>query len=129
MAKPPNNKRVLVVEDDESLREVLRYNLKDEGFTFIEAEDGAKGLEVVGAFKPQIILLDLMMPNLSGFDVIKGLQRDGFGHIPVIVMTAYTPASNEALLRLEPNVKDFVKKPIAYDDLMVRVHKILDGEG
>lgn len=123
---PEPGYRVLVIDDDESLRELFELAMEKEGFQVAAAEDGFKGLAKVAAFQPHLIVLDLMMPNLSGFEVIHRLQKSAPA-IPVIIITGYSDQANEQLLRQEPNVLDFVKKPIVYAELAALARKLLAG--
>ncbi len=107
-------RRLLVVDDDESLRELFRFSMEKEGFAVGEACDGLEGLQKTPEFEPDLIVVDLMMPNLGGFEMVRNLQALGFGKIPVVVITAYSDESSEQMIRQERNVVDFVKKPINY---------------
>src|SRR4051812_7887871 len=107
----PAAKRLLIIDDDDSLRELFEFAMEKEGFFVASAEDGVKGLAKAAVFNPDLIVLDLMMPNLSGFEVIHRMQADGL-KTPVIVITGYSDQANEQVLRQEPNVVDFFKKPI-----------------
>lgn len=123
---PENGKRLLVIDDDDGLREIFKHFMEREGYLVAEAEDGVVGLAKVPVLKPHLIVLDLMMPNLNGFDVLHRLQKDGLGHIPVIIITGYSESANEQILRQEPNVVEFLKKPIAYAELLKLIRRLLD---
>jgi len=125
MTTPPDAKRLLIIDDDESLREIFDIAMTQAGFIVAGAEDGVKGMAKVPAFKPHLIVLDLMMPQLDGFGVIHRLQAEGLGGIPVIVITGYSDQANENLVSSEPNVVDFFHKPIKYDDLAKRIKGLL----
>lgn len=128
MAAPKkNNYRLLVIDDDEGLREIFEKAMELEGFQVASAADGILGLAKAAAFKPHLIVLDLMMPNLNGFEVIHRLQKDGMGAIPVVVITGYSEKSNAQLVRQEPNVVEFIKKPIRYGELAGIIRRLLDG--
>ena len=113
----PTKKRLLVVDDDESLRELFRFSMEKEGFAVGEAVDGVDGLQKTPEFEPDMIVVDLMMPNLGGFEMVRNLQALGFGKIPVVVITAYSDQSSEDMIRQERNVIEFIKKPINYGAL------------
>ena len=121
----PRATRLLVIDDDESLLEVFQLTMTREGFEVAEAADGLKGLAKIAVFKPDVIVLDLMMPNLNGFETIHRLQREGFGNIPVIVITGYSDRANVHILRQEPNVVEFLVKPIDYASLAASIRKLL----
>src|SRR5437763_1242899 len=87
LAAPYGNAgRVLVVEDDEGIREMLKYNLVTAGFSVHEASDGATGLRTARTSRPDLILLDLMLPGMSGFDFCRALRRSS--RVPIIMITA-----------------------------------------
>jgi DNA-binding response OmpR family regulator len=119
-------RRLLIIDDDEGLRELFELAMEKEGFLVAGAEDGLKGLAKAAVYKPHLIVLDLMMPNLSGFEVIHRLQQTS-PEIPVVIITGYSDESNEQLLRQEPNCVDFLKKPIKYSELAQFVRKLLAG--
>lgn len=86
---PTDHRTVLIVDDDMTLREMYEVYLKAAGFTVVMAQDGKEGLEQAKASKPEIILLDLMMPEMNGIEVLKHLKADPtLRDIPVIVFTA-----------------------------------------
>ena len=89
MTRPAHNGgsgRVLVVEDDEGIREMLKYNLVTAGFSVQEASDGASGLRTARTSRPDLILLDLMLPGMSGFDFCRALRKSS--RVPIIMITA-----------------------------------------
>lgn len=120
----PAPKRLLVVEDDESLRELLVVSMKAEGFEVAAARDGAKGLELLGSWKPHIVLLDLMMPNVNGFQFIGTLSQRGV-RVPIVVMTGFWEQADEGLLRQDPNVVEFLRKPVKYAELAAVMRRVL----
>ena len=119
-------KKLLIVDDDPSLREIFRVFMETEGFEVDEAEDGVKGLEKVKAFKPDLLVLDLMMPNMNGAEVIKRLaETDVFARLPIVVISGFGDQAKEQELRKAKNVADFMKKPVDYKDLVTRVRGLL----
>ena len=124
MTDPSGGKRVLLIDDDESLRELFVLAMGAE-FNVAVAEDGVKGLAKVAAFKPHLIVLDLMMPFLDGFEVIHKLQALGFKDIPVVVITGYSDQAKESIVSKEPNVLAFFHKPLKFDDLTAKIHGLL----
>lgn len=124
MAGPTPAKRVLLIDDDESLRELFQMAMAKR-FNVAVAEDGVKGLEKVPAFRPHLIVLDLMMPQLDGFGVIHKLQETGFKDIPVIVITGYSEKANEGLISQEPNVVAFLQKPLKFEELTAKIDGLL----
>ncbi len=85
---PPNTKKVLIVDDEKDLREAIKTALSYEGYTTETAEDGVEGFTKAHEFKPDLILLDILMPKQNGIDMLKSLRNEEWGKtIPVIVMT------------------------------------------
>ena len=111
--------KVLVVEDDRTLREALRYNLVAEGYVVVVAEDGGDGLFMARQEDPDVVVLDLMLPTLSGTEVCKALRRDG-SIVPVIMLTA-RGAEVDRIGGLEAGADDYVTKPFSMRELLARV--------
>jgi DNA-binding response OmpR family regulator len=111
--------KVLVVEDDRTLREALRYNLVADGYDVITADDGGEGLVSARQDDPDVIILDLMLPSLSGMEVCKALRRDG-SIVPVIMLTA-RDAEIDRIGGLESGADDYVTKPFSMRELIARV--------
>ena len=123
--------KILIVDDDTSLVEVLEFVMGREGFDVQSAVSGDQALAKVAADPPDLIVLDLLIPRVSGLEVLRNLQSQGHGHIPVIIITgryAGDPAYEE-MIRLEPNVKDFLKKPVGYVYLSARIRQLLGTAG
>jgi len=117
-------KRVLLIDDDESLRELFVLAM-GQVFNVAVAEDGVKGMAKVAAFNPQLIVLDLMMPLLNGFEVIHRLQAEGFKDIPVLVITGYSDKANESIIDREKNVVAFLHKPLKFEELIAKIKVLL----
>jgi len=124
MSAPAADKRVLLIDDDESLRELFALAMSKE-FNVAMAEDGVMGLAKVAAFKPHLIVLDLMMPRLNGFEVLRRLQAEGHGGIPVVVITGYSDQANESIASKEPNVVAFFRKPLKFSELILKINGLL----
>ena len=118
-SKPDHKKKVLVVEDDRTLRETLRYNLVAEGFDVLVASDGGEGLVSARQDNPDVVVLDLMLPSLSGIEVCKALRRDG-SIVPVIMLTA-RDSELDRVSGLESGADDYVTKPFSVRELIARV--------
>jgi len=118
--------KILVVEDDLSIRGLLRRQLEMEGYAVEEAHDGKEGIELVARFKPDLILLDLMMPEMDGFEFLRKLrdQRDSRA-IPVIVLTA-KGTSEDKLEGLRDGANDYLTKPYGREELLLRVNNLLE---
>ncbi len=119
-------KRVLVVEDDTEMVDLLRFNLQKAGFAIATATDGIEALKKVRSLAPDLILLDLMLPELDGFSVCEILRRDpDTASIPIIMVTAL---SNELarMTGLASGANDYFSKPFSPRQLVSRVKDLLD---
>lgn len=114
--------RVLVVEDEQSLREPLVYLLQKEGYDVIEAEDGLKALSAYAEFGADIILLDLMLPGMSGNEVCRNIRNTS--QVPIIMLTA-KDSEIDKVVGLEIGADDYVTKPYSTRELLARMKAIL----
>lgn len=106
-------KLILIIDDDDSVRELLAYMVKKEGYRVESSIDGEDGVHKAERLKPDLILLDLMMPRYGGFEVLRQLQSSGLSAIPIIIVTGrYTDRSTADMIRQESNVVDFLEKPL-----------------
>ena len=110
--------RVLVVDDEPGLRRALSINLSARGWEVTVAADGASALEAAAGSHPDVVLLDLGLPDLDGLEVIAGIR--GWSRVPIIVLTART-ASSDAVDALDAGADDYVTKPFAMDVLLARL--------
>lgn len=116
---------VLVVEDEQDIRELLAYNLEREGYTSLQAADGKEGLDMARTRKPDLILLDLMLPKMDGLAVCRELERDAATvHIPIIMLTA-RGEDVDRILGFELGADDYVVKPFNIRELLLRIRAIL----
>lgn len=117
--------KVLVVEDEDAISRLLKYNLTAEGFEVSIVEDGDEALLAAEEFQPDIILLDWMLPNVSGIEICRQLRaRDETREIPVIMLTAR--AEEEDRLRgFDKGADDYVTKPFSMKELVARMHAVL----
>ena len=113
------NKTVLIVEDERAIVEILKFNLKREGYETLEALDGRTGLELARTRDPDLILLDVMLPEMNGFDVCAAL-RDGGSAVPIIMLTA-REEENDKVFGLEAGADDYITKPFSMRELLARV--------
>lgn len=114
---------VLVVEDDPNISKGLERSLQFEGFTVRVAPDGQRGLELAVDRKPDVILLDVMLPKLNGFEVLRELRRLGID-APVIMLTA-KGEEIDVVRGLDLGADDYITKPFALSELMARVRAVL----
>ena len=116
---------ILVVDDEQPIIELIRYNLQKEGFDVLTAENGAKALELARAEKPDLIILDLMLPDMGGFDICRVLRNDdSTAHIPIIMATAKS-SDTDIVSGLELGADDYVTKPFSPKVLVARVKSVL----
>ncbi len=112
-------KRVLIVEDEKSIVDIVRFNLEKEGYAVLTAYDGEAGLSAARENKPDLILLDVMLPKRNGFDVCRILREEG-DNVPVIILTAREGESDK-VLGLEIGADDYITKPFSMRELLARV--------
>lgn len=124
-----NNKfQILIVEDEAEAIEFVRVVLEREGYKVLSADNGVRGLEVMKQEKPDLVLLDLMMPNFNGWDVYRAIKADnGLAKIPVIVLTAKPQGIDKEFGLQEANVDDYIIKPFHPRDLLKSIERVLKG--
>jgi two-component system, OmpR family, response regulator RegX3 len=113
---------VLVIEDEESFVEALTVGLEREGFRVAVANDGASALQRFGEVAPDIVLLDLMLPRVSGIDVCRQLRR--VSQVPIIMVTAKS-SEIDTVVGLEVGADDYVAKPYRIRELVARMHAVM----
>jgi DNA-binding response OmpR family regulator len=113
---------IVIVDDDESIRELASVYLEKEGFRVECAADGPSGIERVATAAPSLVILDLMLPGMSGYDVCKALRRDG--NVPILMLTA-RDEDVDKIVGLELGADDYVTKPFNPRELVARVKAIL----
>lgn len=117
--------RILIVEDDPSLVELLRYNLETEGFDVSVARDGEGGMEAIAADDPDLVVLDWMLPNMSGIEICRQMrQRTATKTTPVIMLTAKGEESDR-VRGLETGADDYIVKPFSPAELTARIKAVL----
>ncbi len=115
--------RILVVEDDPTILKLLSGDLELEGYTVSTAKDGLEGLEKAKTLKPDLLILDVMMPKMNGYDVCRALRKDG-SDIPIIMLTARGQEA-EKVVGLNQGADDYVTKPYGSMELIARVKALL----
>ncbi|HSJ43371.1 MAG TPA: response regulator transcription factor [Euzebyales bacterium] len=118
--------KVLVVEDEPSLVEALEFALVEEGFTVVSTRDGHDSLALFEREQPDLVLLDLMLPSLSGTDVCKRIRADS--SVPIIMLTA-RDSEIDKVVGLEVGADDYVTKPFSMRELVARVKAVLRRSG
>ena len=112
-------KTVLIVEDEQNIVDILSFNLSREGYDTLEAYDGKAGLQLALEQNPDLILLDLMLPEMNGFDVCRKVRESGCA-IPIIMLTAREEEADK-VLGLELGADDYITKPFSMRELVARV--------
>jgi len=116
------NDKVLIVEDDRNLSDTLKYNLRKEGYDVIAALDGVEALDAARREKPDLIILDIMLPKMSGFEVCRILRKDM--NVPILMLTAKTDETDK-IVGLEIGADDYMTKPFSLRELLARVRAML----
>jgi len=116
---------VLVIEDEKEIRDLVRYNLERAGFRVAAVADGERGLEILFASRPDALVLDLMLPGLSGLEILRELRGEpATRDLPVLVLTART-AEMDKLLGFEHGADDYLTKPFSPRELVARLRALL----
>ncbi len=118
-----NDAKILVVDDEPTLSEVISYNLRQAGYVTVTAADADDALRIFKEEKPDLILLDVMLPQGSGFDVCRLIRQQG-SNVPIIMLTARI-AESDRVLGFELGADDYVLKPFATRELIARVKALL----
>lgn len=113
-----DSKTILIVDDEPPIREVLVYNLKKEGYNVIEAEDGITAVDIATEQRPDLILLDIMLPKLDGLSVCKRIKNTY--NVPILMLTA-KDSEIDKILGLELGADDYITKPFSVRELVARV--------
>lgn len=120
---------IVIVEDEANIVELVKYNLDREGYRTLCANDGRKGLELIKQELPDLVILDLMLPELDGLSVCKQLRSDAqTKSIPIIILTAKSEEADR-VLGLEMGADDYVTKPFSPRELVARVRAVLRRSG
>jgi two-component system OmpR family response regulator len=114
--------RVLIVEDDRTLLDVLKYNLAKEGYAVLTATDGVQALDVARSEKPELIVLDIMLPRLDGFQVCRILRSEMT--VPILMLTAKAEETDK-VVGLELGADDYMTKPFSMREFLARVRAML----
>ena len=112
-------KKVLIVDDEKAIVDILKYNLEKNGFETLEAYDGKQALDLARKQDPDIILLDIMLPCMDGFEVCKALRDEG-NNVPIIMLTAREDETDK-VFGLETGADDYITKPFSIRELLARV--------
>jgi phosphate regulon transcriptional regulator PhoB len=121
----PTMKRILVIEDDKDIVELVRYNLEKDGFQVTSSADGSTGLAQIRKAPPDLLILDLMLPKISGLEICKEVRKDvSLNRLPVLILTAKGEEADR-VVGLELGADDYVTKPFSPREVVARVKALL----
>ena len=121
-----DKRKILIVEDDVNLLEALKYNVRKEGYDVVTATDGAQALDVARSEKPDLVLLDVMLPTMSGFEVCRILRKETAA--PILILTARDDEVDK-VVGLDLGADDYVTKPFGMRELLARIRAMLRRSG
>jgi phosphate regulon transcriptional regulator PhoB len=117
--------KILVIDDEKDIVELISYNLEKEGFSVLKAYDGEAALHMVKTQKPDLVILDLMLPEISGLDVCKAVRNNSAtANLPIIMLTAKSQEVDK-IIGLEMGADDYITKPFGIKELIARVRAML----
>lgn len=117
--------KILIVDDEEHIVELLKFNLNNAGYYILTANDGIEAVKIAKSEKPNLILLDLMLPGLDGFDVCKEIKREKEMKNTAIIMLTAKGEELDKILGLELGADDYITKPFSVRELLARVKAVL----
>jgi len=124
-----DKKRVLVVDDDADMAKMLKLRIEAEGYEFMSVMDGKEMLEVLKIKKPDVILLDIMLPNMDGYSVLREMRKhEEYANIPVIILSAKEKKKVGDLFILE-KIAFFIEKPFNTKELLERIREVITYGG
>ncbi|MBM7868850.1 two-component system alkaline phosphatase synthesis response regulator PhoP [Clostridium pascui] len=117
--------KIIIVDDEEHIRELLKFNLENSGYSTIYADNGIDAVKLIKSERPQLILLDLMIPGIDGYDVCKEVRKDNnISTTPIIMITAKGEEFDK-VLGLELGADDYITKPFSIREILARVKAVL----
>lgn len=124
---PDSGRLVLIVDDDDGIRELLSMLVKKEGYRVETAADGEEAHRKALSLRPDLIVLDLMLPRYGGFELLRQLQNTELARTPIVVVTGrYTDRSTADMIRQESNVIDLLEKPVKTVRFVAAIRKVLE---
>ena len=116
-------KKVLIIEDEDKIRKIIKTFLEKKSFKIVEVADGKDAIDSFLTEKPDLVILDVMLPHKNGFEICKEIRE--FGNTPILMLTAKTQDTDE-INGFQLGVDDFLRKPFSLEVLLVRVNKLLN---
>ena len=124
-ARDGERRSILVVEDETDIRELVRFNLEQEGFSVVAVEDGERALSALRKQRPALVILDLMLPGMTGLDVCRRIRSDAaVATLPIVILTAKAGEADR-IVGLELGADDYVTKPFSPRELVARVRAVM----
>ena len=119
------NGKIFIIEDEPSIIQLVQHNLEKNGFIVLSSVNGNDGLKELKKFQPDLLLLDWMLPDLSGIDICKNIRKDNsFKDLPIIMLTA-KGEEEDKIKGLDSGIDDYLTKPFSFNELMARIKAIL----
>ena len=119
------NGKIFIIEDESSIIKLIEHNLKKNGFIVSSSANGNDGLKELKKFHPDLLLLDWMLPDLSGIEICKNIRKDNsFKHLPIIMLTAKGEVEDK-IKGLDSGVDDYLTKPFSFNELMARIKAVI----
>ncbi|WP_440909488.1 phosphate regulon transcriptional regulator PhoB [Candidatus Pelagibacter sp.] len=119
------NGKIFIIEDEPSIIQLVQHNLEKEGFIVSSSENGNEGLKQLKKFEPNLLLLDWMLPDLSGIEICKNIRKGNkFKSLPIIMLTA-KGEEEDKIKGLDSGVDDYLTKPFSFNELLARIKAIL----
>ncbi len=116
---------ILVVEDEETVKETLAYNLEQEGYQVLTAENGEEALSIMRRYRPDLVLLDIMLPKLDGLTICRIVRKDNdISHTPIIMLTA-RGTQGDKMVGLDSGADDYITKPFDLGEMLARVRAVM----
>jgi two-component system alkaline phosphatase synthesis response regulator PhoP len=124
-SKPLTNTKILIIEDDQNISELIRYNLEATGYSVLTAYDGEAGFKLISEEKPDLVVLDLMLPKMDGIEICTRIRRtEELSHTAVIMVTARA-SETDRIVGLEIGADDYMTKPFSVRELEARIRTVL----
>ena len=119
------NGKIFIIEDEPSIIQLVQHNLEKNGFIVLSSVNGNDGLKELKKFHPDLLLLDWMLPDLSGIDICKNIRKDNsFKDLPIIMLTA-KGEEEDKIKGLDSGIDDYLTKPFSFNELMARIKAVL----
>ena len=119
------NGKIFIIEDEPSIIQLVQHNLEKNGFIVLSSVNGNDGLKELKKFQPDLLLLDWMLPDLSGIDICKNIRKDNsFKDLPIIMLTA-KGEQEDKIKGLDSGIDDYLTKPFSFNELMARIKAVL----